>query len=184
MFNTDMNKTISKFTGYTPTVSTLGSVDIPYINPNTTYDNSVAVYPNNWITNAIAKISPNIYNRYPNAIQGLNQDYAQVTTPIKQFGNSMGVAWNDMDGKQKFDTIGGALQGLANLYYGHQQIQNAKDILNFNKQAWQKDFDARSKAFNSQIEDRQARRVRTAANEVNANAETSVSDYMSKYGVK
>ncbi|MBE0975002.1 hypothetical protein IH776_27215, partial [Escherichia coli] len=85
---------------------------------------------------------------------GIDADVAAVS----KFGDSMGNAWGDMTGKQKFDTIGSALKGIYGIYNSQQQIKNAKDTLNFNKQAWQKNYDAQAKMTNSQLADRQARR--------------------------
>lgn len=104
---------------------------------------------------------------------------AQSATPSSKFGDSMGNAWGGMTGKQKFDTIGSALKGIYGIYNSQQQIKNAKDTLNFNKQAWQKNYDAQAKMTNSQLADRQARRYY----EDSKNTQ-SVNDYMKQYGVK
>ena len=121
------------------------------------------------------KNTPELYNKFSNTFGGADADVAAVS----KFGDSMGTAWGGMDGKQKFDTIGSALKGIYGIYNGHQQIKNAKDTLNFKKQAWQKDFDAQAKITNSQLADRQARRYY----EDSKNTQ-SVSDYMKQYGVK
>ena len=121
------------------------------------------------------KYTPEMYNKYQNTFAGIDADVAAVA----KFGDSMGSAWGDMDGKQKFDTIGGALKGIYGVYNGQQQIKNAKDTLNFNKQAWQKNYDAQAKMTNSQLADRQARRYYEDPKNTQ-----SVGDYMDKYGVK
>lgn len=74
-----------------------------------------------------------------------------------------------------------ALQGasaLANLYLGMKQYGLAKDQLAFQKDSFNKQFDANRSLTNSRLEDRQARRVLE-----NPNA-TGVAEYMSKWGVK
>lgn len=121
------------------------------------------------------KNTPDLYNKFSNTFGGADADVAAV----RKFGDSMGTAWGDMAGKQKFDTIGSALKGVYGIYNGQQQIKNAKDTLNFNKQAWQKNYDAQAKMTNSQLADRQARRYY----EDSKNTQ-SVGDYMNKYGVK
>ena len=121
------------------------------------------------------KSTPELYNKFSNTFGGADADVAAVS----KFGDSMGTAWGGMTGKQKFDTIGGAIKGIYGIYNGHQQIKNSKDTLNFNKQAWQKNYDAQAKMTNSQLADRQARRYY----EDSKNTQ-SVGDYMNKYGVK
>ena len=121
------------------------------------------------------KNTPELYNKFSNTFGGADADVAAVG----KFGDSMGNAWGGMTGKQKFDTIGGAIKDIYGIYNGHQQIKNAKNTLNFNKQAWQKNFDAQAKMTNSQLADRQARRYY----EDSKNTQ-SVGDYMNKYGVK
>ena len=121
------------------------------------------------------KNTPELYNKFSNTFGGADADVAVVG----KFGDSMGNAWGGMTGKQKFDTIGGAIKDIYGIYNGHQQIKNAKNTLNFNKQAWQKNFDAQAKMTNSQLADRQARRYY----EDSKNTQ-SVGDYMNKYGVK
>lgn len=121
------------------------------------------------------KNTPELYNKFSNTFGGADADVAAVG----KFGDSMGNAWDGMTGKQKFDTVGGAIKGIYGIYNGHQQIKNAKDTLNFNKQAWQKNYDAQAKMTNSQLADRQARRYY----EDSKNTQ-SVGDYMNKYGVK
>lgn len=175
--NMSMSQAMANITGYTPVVSP-PKVDIPYINPTATYDTAMPIQPNNWLTSSIERLSPNLYNKYPNTMNGINNDWAEFKGALGDLGNGVKTTWGDMDGKQKFDTISGALQGLYGIYNGNQQLKVAKDTFNFNKQAWQKNYDAQAKMVNSQLEDRQARRARLSDKNV------SVSDYMNKYGVK
>lgn len=152
------------------------------------YDNINQMFTNEYTND--------IYNQYPmqstDPILNTNLDYADNpllgsefagidadVAAVSKFGDSMGNAWGDMTGKQKFDTIGSALKGIYGIYNSQQQIKNAKDTLNFNKQAWQKNYDAQAKMTNSQLADRQARRYY----EDSKNTQ-SVSDYMKQYGVK
>lgn len=78
------------------------------------------------------------------------------------------------------------LQTLGNLmgaWNGYQQNKLAKQQFSFQKDAFNKQYGAQKNLTNSQLEDRQRRRVSEAA----ANGYTgtmSVAEYMDKYGVK
>ena len=145
----------------------LDYADNPLIGSKSDMVNPVALVPTtNVVTGTTAQSA---------TPDGADADVAAVS----KFGDSMGTAWGGMTGKQKFDTIGSALKGIYGIYNSHQQIKNARDTLNFNKQAWQKNYDAQAKMTNSQLADRQARRYY----EDSKNTQ-SVSDYMKQYGVK
>lgn len=109
---------------------------------------------------------------------------------LNQFGegtketvDSTKLAWGNMDLSQRIGTVGGVLKDLYGLYNANQQLGVAKDTLDFNKKTWNQRWDAQAKMTNSQLSDRQARRVQTATINGNANSVGSVSDYMKKYGV-
>lgn len=169
----------------------LDYVDNPLLGSESDMVNPIAVVPtSNIVTGTAAqsatpslgsisaffqKNTPELYNKFSNTFGGADADVAAV----KKFGDSMGTAWGGTTGKQKFDTIGSTLKGIYGIYNGQQQLKNAKDTLNFNKQAWQKNYDAQAKMTNSQLADRQARRYY----EDSKNTQ-SVGDYMNKYGVK
>lgn len=68
--------------------------------------------------------------------------------------------------------------GLGNLYLALKNYGIAKDSLNFQKDAFNKNYAAQRNLINSSLEDRQRRRVQE-----NPNA-TPVDQYMAKYGVK
>ena len=92
-----------------------------------------------------------------------------------------GRGWNWLSTRDQQGVLGPALQGigaLGSLYMGMKQYGVAKDQLAFQKDSFNKQFDANRSLTNSRLEDRQARRVLE-----NPNA-TSVADYMSKWGVK
>ena len=73
----------------------------------------------------------------------------------------------------------GAAQGIANTYLGMQQYGLMKDQLAFSKQNAERNFNAQKNMVNSQLEDRQNRRV---ADGLMPNV-TPTADYMKKYGV-
>lgn len=90
-------------------------------------------------------------------------------------------AWGGMNGYQKFSTVGGALAGLYGAYNAHKQLGLAKDQLNFNKEQYYTNLNNQRKMVNSQLEDRQRRRVAQAKD--GGTSTTSVGEYMAKYGV-
>lgn len=71
-----------------------------------------------------------------------------------------------------------ALGGLGSAFMAMKQYGLAQDTLNFQKDAFAKNYAAQKTSINSQLEDRQKQRVAE-----NPNAE-SVASYMNKYGVK
>lgn len=74
--------------------------------------------------------------------------------------------------------LGGA-SSLANMYMGMKQYGLAKDQLAFQKESFNKQYDANRTLTNSRLEDRQRARVAS-----NAGAYQSVGDYMNEKGVK
>lgn len=85
---------------------------------------------------------------------------------LKQNGNGIATGLN-------------AFSGLLGGYLGAKQLSLAKDQFNFSKDAFNRQYAAQRQMINSQLEDRQRRRVA----ERPWDAE-SVSAYMAKYGVK
>lgn len=113
------------------------------------------------------------------------QIYSDIGGPASQgFFGSIGQWLKDsgaLNTRDQQGWAGPALQGaqtLANLYMGMKQYGLAKDQLNFQKDAFNKQYEANRSMTNSRLEDRQARRVLE-----NPNA-TGVAEYMSKWGVK
>lgn len=70
------------------------------------------------------------------------------------------------------------LQGLGSAYLGMKQYGLAKDTLAFNKEQFNKNYNAQSKMTNSRLADRQAARVAA-----NSGAYQSVGAYMKEYGI-
>lgn len=68
--------------------------------------------------------------------------------------------------------------GLANAYFGYQQLGVAKDTLDQNKKQFQLNFDAQKKTTNAALADRQTARVAA-----NPGAYQSVGNYMKQYGI-
>lgn len=116
-------------------------------------------------------------------VASANNTLNQLGEGTKETLDSTKLAWGDMDLSQRIGTVGGVFKDLYGLYNANQQLNVAKDTLDFNKKTWNQRWDAQAKMTNSQLSDRQARRVQTATINGNANSVDSVSDYMKKYGV-
>jgi len=70
-------------------------------------------------------------------------------------------------------------QGLLNAYTGMKQLDLYKDQLAFQKEAFNKNYEAQRSTINSQLEDRQRARVAS-----NSGAYQSVGEYMDKNRIK
>ena len=136
--------------------------------------------PRAWRDGLISKVGSNFTDP---VVASANNTLNQLGEGVKPTIDSTKLAWGNMDLSQRIGTVGGVLKDLYGLYNANQQLGVAKDTLNFNKQSWNQRWDAQAKMTNSQLSDRQARRVQTATINGNANSVDSVSDYMKKYGV-
>lgn len=97
--------------------------------------------------------------------------------PQKSFFGDMKTAWDEMQSFDKFKTVLGTVDGLTAAWNAHQQSKLARDTLNFNKQSFNTQWNAQRNLTNSQLEDRQQRRVQADPRNM------SVAEYMNKYGV-
>lgn len=124
------------------------------------------------------RIYPEVVNMPKNTISGYLQQGKQS---IQNGVNNTALGWDKLNGLQKVNTLGSALMGLYGAYNAHKQLGLAKDTLNFNKEQYYTNLNNQRKMVNSQLEDRQRRRVAQAQD--GGTTTTSVSDYMAKYGV-
>ncbi len=92
-------------------------------------------------------------------------------------GNFLSNTWNGLSDFEKIGSVLGTANALFNGYNAYKQTKIAKDTLNFQKDQYAKQYEAQRRLTNSQLEDRQRSRVWTNPNQ------TSVHDYMQKYGV-
>lgn len=99
------------------------------------------------------------------------------TAPQKSFFGDMKTAWDEMQSFDKFKTVLGTVDSLTTAWNAHQQSKLARDTLNFNKQSFNTQWNAQKNLTNSQLEDRQQRRVQADPRNM------SVAEYMNKYGV-
>lgn len=89
--------------------------------------------------------------------------------------------FGDAEGKTSglaMPAIGAGL-GVMNAYMGMKQFGLAKDSFKFEKEAFNKNFDAQRNMTNSSLSDRQHARVAA-----NPGAHQDVASYMAKFGVK
>lgn len=105
------------------------------------------------------------------------RDAIKNNPTVQQAGNN----WKNASLFDKTQATLGAVGSVVNAYNAYKanklankQFAHAVDVHN-------KNWDAQRKQTNSQLEDRQKRRVEEAA--ANGRTTTSVSDYMAKYGV-
>lgn len=110
-------------------------------------------------------------------------DYAN---PVAVNGNSWMPDWlKGAVGTKDNPGWGGLAVGTASsllgAYMGMKQYGLARDTLNFNKDMFQKNYDAQRGLTNSSLADRQAGRIAAAG--PNSHYQ-SVGDYMNQYGVK
>lgn len=100
------------------------------------------------------------------------------TNPMSMMDRLFGTA----DGRSDGFLLPGisALTGLGNAYMGMKQFGLAEDSLDFQKDAFSKNFEAQKRTTNAQLADRQ--RARLAANP--NGGYQSEAEYMSKFGVQ
>lgn len=96
-------------------------------------------------------------------------------------GQTIKNGWNGMSIGQKANTIMGTVGTLMNAYNAYKANKLAKEQFNHAKQVSEQNWQAQRKQTNSQLEDRQRRRVEEA--KANGRTTTSVGDYMAKYGI-
>lgn len=96
-------------------------------------------------------------------------------------GLQLAKNWGELSFGDKANTVMGTVGTLFNAYNAFKAHKLAKEQFNHAKQVYVNNWDAQRKQTNSQLEDRQKRRVEEA--QANGRTTTSVSDYMKKYGI-
>lgn len=148
------------------------------------------------VNDYMSNITQNPYNGYYDfrqnvlgiqAPQSLSYTSSTPTQPIqgntfsqglRNLGNQLQTGFGKMSLGEKGSMVLGAVGSALNAYNAYKSNKLAKDQFNFQKQAWQANFNNQRKMTNSQLEDRQKARV---AN--NPIQNESVDSYMRKYGV-
>ena len=89
--------------------------------------------------------------------------------------------FSDKMGTTPYTLATGALQGVGgamSAYNGYQQTKLAKKQFNFQKDAWNAQYNAQKNLVNSQMEDRQKQRAMRNPNALRPE------EYLAKYGIK
>lgn len=95
---------------------------------------------------------------------------------VEDFSNTQPSFWNNYG-----SMIAGGVSAAADLvgaYQGYKQLGLARDSLNFQKDAFNKEYEMSKRGINDQLEQRQRNRVGT-----NPSRNMPVEEYMQKYGV-
>lgn len=93
--------------------------------------------------------------------------------------DKVGAGIDTMSFGQKAMAVGGVAKGVFDAYNAYKANKLAKEQFAFTKMNTNRNFQAQANVTNSQLADRQAARVARDPKQF-----ASVSDYMSKYGVK
>ena len=154
----------------TQTVGQLGNYYTPNVVSSPTY------------TPDMAKVAPSLGASFKSMI-GLGGDTFQnmwdgTKSAVNTAGANASTAWGKMNYGEQGTALLGAATGLYGAYNARKTGKLAREQFNFNKDAFNRNFEAQAKTTNAQLADRQnARHTR------DPNAHSSVSDYMKKYGV-
>lgn len=191
---------ISNYVPYPSTTAYLGKQFSYQTNMADALSSTGAYLPNGTQTQV-----PPVINT-PGAIAPLNMSSLPVSnavtnSPVISVGDSLGgmgymdkfknwgskmadnlqTGWDKLDLTQQAGLVGKALMGGYGLYNSHKQLGMAQDALNFQKDTFNKNWDASRKEYNSSLADRQERRNHTA--QLNGAKVASVNEYMDKYGI-
>lgn len=79
--------------------------------------------------------------------------------------DAAGEVWGELSAPEKFNTVWGGLQTLGNMYGSYKGFQMAKDQMRFQKDMWNKTWDANKKQFNEAVGARADSRYNTAADQ-------------------
>ena len=145
-----------------------------------------AVNTGGYMPRSIARTYP-VMPQDPNAYQQFLQKmgwYDSSSTINKTTDETKGAtqAFGDLGFDKKLGAITEAVGTVAGAYYAHQQAKMAKQQIAHNQMEAERNYQAQRKITNSQLEDRQKRRVEEA--QANGRTTTSVADYMANYGVQ
>lgn len=133
----------------------------------------------------VSGYSPNVLATPQQPISGVNFDamYSGQESAFSQqpqsITDTIGAGIGSMSFGQKATALGGVAKGVFDAYNAFKMGKLAKEQFNFTKMNTNRNFEASANTTNAQLADRQAARVARDPKQF-----ASVSDYMSKYGVK
>lgn len=173
----------------TSTITPIRS-DVASLLPNTLMGNAPSAYwsiglnnqylPQQVIQNtSVPTWLPEKYHPVAQGIGFGNPDSA--LTKATQTADGVTKSFGNLGFDQKAGTALGTLGTVYGMYNARQQMKLAKDQLAHNKAESERNYQAQRRMTNSQLEDRQKRRVEEA--QANGRTTTSVNDYMNKYGL-
>lgn len=177
-----MNNTINDYYRYLNPINTGESRTVENTPIDITYNDSVNYKPS--IANLLAKYGLSVDNPNSNTNTSLTQSPSSTNTnPMTKssMADSVANGWKGMSLGQKANTVMGTVGTLMNAYNAYKANKLAKEQFNHAKQVSEQNWQAQRKQTNSQLEDRQRRRVEEA--QANGRTTTSVGDYMAKYGI-
>lgn len=104
-----------------------------------------------------------------------------MTNTKPTIGQQLANNWGKMSLGEQVNTVVGTVGTLLNAYNGYRTGKLAREQFNHAKDMAERNYQNQRKMTNSQLEDRQKRRVLEANSA--GRSMTSVADYMAKYGV-
>ena len=173
----------------TSTITPIRS-DVASLLPNTLMGNAPSAYWSIGLNNQYLPQQVIQNTSVPNWGSPAYQDFMKkigfgnpdsVITRGAQTADGVAKSFGNLGFDQKVGTALGGLGTVYGMYNARQQMKLAKDQLAHNKAESERNYQAQRKMTNSQLEDRQKRRVEEA--QANGRTTTSVNDYMNKYGL-
>lgn len=161
--------------------NTTGSIHYPFNTVtdgvNYSFENSTVDYPYNLNYTRVNPITARM-NHVKNSVSGFLNNSRDS---IKQAYETGLTNYRGLNAGQKTATAMDTVSTLLNAYNSYKANKLAKQQFNHAVDVHNKNWDAQRKQTNSQLEDRQKRRVEEA--KANGRTTTSVSDYMRQYGI-
>lgn len=169
-------------TNITPIVTTpsIGDIYTGYPNETMGYDYGKPVYQN-YLGDTLndGGLLNEAKTALTTGVRNANMLGAVAKDTVGDVVGKVGAGIDTMSFGQKAMAVGGVAKGVFDAYNAYKASKLAKEQFAFTKMNTNRNFQAQANVTNSQLADRQAARVARDPNQ-----HTSVSEYMSKYGVK
>lgn len=132
-------------------------------------------------TNTVGNLFTGFQSKLNNYIQNQKQDPYSLYNRGLEAKNQALDGWGKLPITDRANLVLGTVGTLVNAYNAHKTNKLAKQQLEHQINNSNRNWDIQRKMTNSQLEDRQIRRVEEA--KANGRTTMSVGDYMRKYGV-
>jgi hypothetical protein len=162
-----------------------------FVNKGINYQYPVTGFEN-LNTYGVGSVEPNSYT--PTLLAPHTGAYDNLTGKMNFMDELKNTPWLGSTNSQGIKQMGladyglGALSAGLSAFMGMKQYGLAKKQFDFQKDAWNKEFDTAGRITNSRLADRQDRRVAEAGNMAawtgSSAKPRSTADYMAQYGVK